>query len=119
MCGTLSLLPVGVEHFFGGKAAHAAGDQAQAWHIAFVAMVEEHLLADADAQKGLVAGGFEHRARKPRVSISRMQSGIAPWPGKTTRSAAVTSAGSDETSTWRPSATWASACQTERRLPIP
>ncbi len=48
-----------------------------------------------------------------------MQSGMAPWPGKTTRSAAVTTAGSDVTRTVIFGATCSIAFATERRLPIP
>ena len=48
-----------------------------------------------------------------------MQSGMALWPGRTTRSASRIAAASAETSTSRSGATWASAFATERRLPMP
>ena len=66
---------------------------------------------------------LEHVTRQPfpdRVpGLPRLQSGIAPWPGKTTRSAPATTAGSAVTTTPRPPATCSSACDTERRLPMP
>ncbi len=48
-----------------------------------------------------------------------MQSGIAPWPGKTTRSARRIAAGSDVMATSSAGATCTSAFCTERRLPMP
>ncbi len=48
-----------------------------------------------------------------------MQSGSAPCPGNTTRSAARTSAASPDTRTRAFGATCSSAFATERRLPIP
>jgi hypothetical protein len=48
-----------------------------------------------------------------------MQSGIAPWPGKTMRSAARISAGSALMRTVADGATCSSALATERRLPMP
>ena len=43
-------------------------------------------------RKGLLAAAAMTAGRRPRQSSSRMQSGIAPWPGNTTRSAAATRA---------------------------
>src|SRR5512143_1133651 len=48
-----------------------------------------------------------------------MQSGIAPWPGKTTRSALLITAGSEVMTTLSFGATCSIALATERRLPIP
>ena len=48
-----------------------------------------------------------------------MQSGIAPWPGTTTRSAARIAFGSEVTSTSSRGATCSSAFDTERMLPMP
>ena len=48
-----------------------------------------------------------------------MQSGIALWPGSTTRAAPRITPGSAVTTMLRSGATWASAFATERRLPIP
>ena len=48
-----------------------------------------------------------------------MQSGIALWPGSTTRSASPIVLGSAVTITLQSGATCASALATERRLPIP
>jgi hypothetical protein len=48
-----------------------------------------------------------------------MQSGIAPCPGKTTRSEAPIAAGSEVISTRACGATCARAFCTERRLPMP
>ena len=59
-----------------------------------LAAIEQHLHADAHAQQRLVRGGLAARpACRPESRSSRMQSGIAPWPGSTTRSAARTSSG--------------------------
>ena len=48
-----------------------------------------------------------------------MQSGIALWPGSTTRAASPMTSGSALTTMVRSGATCASAFATERRLPIP
>ena len=48
-----------------------------------------------------------------------MQSGIAPWPGNTTRSAARMASGSAVISTARRGRDVPSAFCTERRLPMP
>ncbi len=58
-------------------------------------------------------------SRRPRASISRMQSGIAPCPGTTTCVAALITAGSEVTDTAIPGATCSIALDTERRLPMP
>ena len=58
-------------------------------------------------------------SRAPLAASCRMQSGIAPWPGTTTRSAARIAAGSAVTRTSSRGATCSSALATERRLPIP
>ena len=71
---------------------------------------------------GLLAAASSTAASRPDSRSSRMQSGIAPWPGRTTRSAANTSSGLPVTMTRKSSAsraTCATACETERRLPIP
>ena len=57
--------------------------------------------------------------RRPLASISRMQSGIAPWPGNTTRSARRTTSESEVTVTSASGATCSSALETERKLPMP
>ncbi len=48
-----------------------------------------------------------------------MQSGIAPWPGSTTRSAARIASGRSTHFTSAAGSAFMSACATERRLPIP
>jgi hypothetical protein len=50
-----------------------------------------------------------------------MQSGIAPWPGSTTRSASSTCCGLAVMTTSTPvsAAACITACDTERRLPMP
>jgi hypothetical protein len=48
-----------------------------------------------------------------------MQSGIAPCPGNTTRSAPATASGSAVTSTRAAGATRSIAFDTERRFPMP
>jgi len=49
----------------------------------------------------------------------RMQSGMAPWPGTTTRSAARIAPGSAVTRTRSSGATCSSALETDLRLPMP
>ena len=75
---------------------------------------------------GLRAAASSTASSRPDSRSSRMQSGIAPWPGSTTRSAASTSSGREVTITstaWPPAAasraTCITACDTERRLPMP
>jgi hypothetical protein len=58
-------------------------------------------------------------SRAPLAASWRMQSGIAPWPGTTTLSAARICAGSAVTRTRTPGATRSSAFDTERMLPMP
>ena len=76
--------------------------------------------ADAHAEKGLVAPPASITAsRAPLAASWRMQSGMAPWPGTTTRSAARIAPGSAVTRTRSSGATCSSALDTERRLPMP
>jgi cobyric acid synthase len=70
-------------------------------------------------RNGLECAASSTAGRKPLASSSRMQSGIAPCPGNTTRSDRITAAGSDVTSTAASGATCSSALDTERRLPMP
>ncbi|RZL32385.1 MAG: hypothetical protein EOP35_20170, partial [Rubrivivax sp.] len=58
---------------------------------------------------------------QPDAASSAMQSRMAPWPGSTTRSAARITSGSQVMATSKPcpSAAWITACDTERRLPMP
>src|SRR5574343_1098170 len=49
-------------HFVIGEALDVAGKDAERRHIAFVTVLEQHLFADADAEKRLVLGGSQHRA---------------------------------------------------------
>jgi hypothetical protein len=49
---------------------------------------------------GLVAAASSTACCRPDSRSSRMQSGIAPCPGSTTRSAARTSSGREVTTTW-------------------
>ena len=58
-------------------------------------------------------------SRRPLWSRARMQSGIALWPGSTTRFALRIVAGSELTMMVRSGATCNSALATERRLPVP
>ena len=70
---------------------------------------------------GLLAAASSTEACSPESRSSRMQSGIAPCPGSTTRVARRTTSGSDVTKTSTPawSAACRTACDTERRLPMP
>ncbi len=70
-------------------------------------------------RKGLSAAARTTAGRKPRADSSRMQSGMAPWPGTTTRSAAAMSAGFAVTRTRAAGATCSMALATERRFPMP
>jgi hypothetical protein len=70
-------------------------------------------------RKGLVFAACTTTLRKLRESSSRMQSGIAPCPGNTTRSARSITPASSVTTMSRSGATWRKACSTERRLPMP
>src|SRR5690606_32995179 len=47
------------------EAAHAAGKQAQAGGVAFVAGLEQHLFAHAHAQQRFFAGGLQHGFAQP------------------------------------------------------
>src|SRR5574340_1091484 len=102
-----------------GEAHDLAAQDTQARHIALAAVFEQHLQADADAEERLVARGFQHGIAQPRASSSRMQSGIAPWPGNTTRPAPAITRASSLTTTLASGATLRKACSTERKLPIP
>ena len=70
---------------------------------------------------GLLAAASSTDSSRPESASSRMQSGIAPCPGSTTRVARRTTSGSEVTNTSTP--TWSAACftacDTERRLPMP
>ena len=70
---------------------------------------------------GLCAAACSTASFSPESCSSRMQSRMAPCPGSTTRSAASTSAGCEVTMTSNPvpAATCSTACDTERRLPMP
>ena len=79
----LELLAVGIEHAVRQESALTRpSKQTEPGHIALLAHVEQHLQADADAQERLAARRSSTAGRNPRASSSRMQSGIAPWPGK-------------------------------------
>ena len=56
-------------------------------------------------------------ASTPLARMASAQTGIEPWPGTTTRSAARTASGIARTTTAAP--TSRSAFSTERRLPAP
>ena len=70
-----------------GSAAPRPREDAEAGRVALLAPFEQHLHADADAEERLLPRARHDRRAQAARSISRMQSGIAPWPGKTTRSA--------------------------------
>ena len=70
-------------------------------------------------RNGFVRAASSTAARRPRPSISRTQSGIAPWPGKTTRSARFTTSASLVIVTSSPAPTCSIALATECRLPMP
>jgi hypothetical protein len=70
---------------------------------------------------GFFAAASSTEASRPDSRSSRMQSGIAPCPGRTTRSASNTCCALDVMTTSTPVsvAAWITACATERRLPMP
>ena len=70
-------------------------------------------------RNGLAAAASRTASPRPLSARHFMQSGMAPCPGKTTRSAARMASGSAVITTEAAGATWASAFCTERRLPIP
>src|SRR6185312_15475706 len=82
-------------------------------------LVEADDVAGEDAGTGRVAAALRTGSASPLCSSIRMQSGIALWPGSTTRSARSTTAASLVTTTSASGATCMSALATERRLPIP
>src|SRR5688572_27514209 len=47
----LELIALRVDHVLHGKAADSAGEQSQAGRVAFFAVLEEHLQADANSEK--------------------------------------------------------------------
>ena len=70
---------------------------------------------------GFLAAASSTEASRPDSRNSRMQSGIAPCPGRTTRSASSTCCGLAVMTTSTPVsvAAWITAWATERRLPMP
>src|SRR5258706_12986606 len=53
------------------EAGYAPGNQAQAGRIALLRSLEQHLQADADAEKRLAAGRLDHRlARAARAELA-------------------------------------------------
>ena len=64
----LEAAAVGLRPAFEIELAHIAGNQPQARHIAFVAVVEQHLHAHADAEQRLVDGGIEHGLLQARFA---------------------------------------------------
>jgi len=70
-------------------------------------------------RNGRVAAVSSTTSRSPDASRQAMQSGIALWPGSTTRAAPRISPGSLDTTIERVGATCTSAFATERRLPMP
>ena len=70
-------------------------------------------------RKGLRPAASTTASRAPLAPSWRMQSGMAPWPGTTTRSAARIAAGSAVTRTRSFGATCSSALETDLRLPMP
>ena len=72
---------------------------------------------------GLLAAASSTASSRPESRSSRMQSGMAPWPGSTTRvgrrTHVVGSRGDDDFDAAAWSAACCTACDTERRLPMP
>ncbi|MNT61498.1 hypothetical protein D3C72_1991480 [compost metagenome] len=68
---------------------------------------------------GLLSAARSSASSTPDSRRLRMQSGMAPWPGKTMRSALSMSSTVPEMRTSASGATARSACATERKLPMP
>jgi hypothetical protein len=79
------------------KTDDATADDSKRASGSFLAVVKEHLQAEANAEKWAIANRFHHDAPEPGLSSARIESGIALWPGSTTRSADRISAGSADT----------------------
>jgi hypothetical protein len=82
-------------------------------------VLEKHLQADADAEKGFSAAARSTASRRPRASKFAHAVRHRALTGKHHASAAPTTAGSAVTITCLPPATCSSAFDTERRLPMP
>jgi hypothetical protein len=112
---------IGLQPAFEPEPGDIAMDQSQAVSGPFLAAIQQHLHADADT---------EQRLGRRRLQDGFQQAGLAQFahaighgtlPGSTTRSAARTCSGLDVTMASKPlpCATCWTACDTERRLPMP
>ena len=115
MCGTL-VVSLCVMHA-AGEADLLAAQNPQSGNIALIAVLEQHFI-DTDAKRACCAAS-RTASRNPHASSSRMQSGIAPCPGNTTRLAFAITSALSLTAISAPGATLRRACCTERKLPIP
>ncbi len=103
------------------EADDPARDQAQAGRVALGAVVQQHLHAYADAEERLGRGGFQHALLQADSRSSRMQSGMAPCPAARCAGRRALPRGARVTATVQPvpAAAACTACETERRLPMP
>ncbi len=102
------------------EARHLARHEPEPRGVAFLAVLEEHLQADADAQEGLAARRFDHRLARAALgelahavahrALSRHHHPVGSEHGLRDREVTATSARG---------ATCSIALDTERRLPIP
>ena len=87
MCGTLSRRALRVQHAFGGKPPDPARQQAESG-VSPSSLFSNSICRPMQMPRnGFSCAAATTAARSPRASISRMQSGMAPLPGKTTRAA--------------------------------
>ncbi len=113
---------IGLQAAFQLEPDHLARNQAQALGGTFFAAVQQHLHAHADTKQGLVGRSMQHGLQQTRlgqtagaiahVALTRQDDAI---------SVATQHSGSLVTSTVKPlpAATCATACDTERKLPLP
>ena len=111
---------VRVDHRRVGKAFDAAMQQAKAGSGPFLALVEEHLQAKADAEKRPVANNLEHDVPQAALVQAAHAIGHRALPGKDhTRCAPDCVRDRALTTMVRSGATCLSAFATERRFPMP
>ena len=82
-------------HLLGGETLHLSAQDAEAGTSPSSECSNSICWPMQMPRKGFVAAASITAWRSPRASSSRMQSGIAPWPGTTRSAAARTGIGGD------------------------
>ena len=119
MCGTFSLLPAASCIASAGNRRTLPGNRPKPAQSPSSLCANKACMPRQMPRKGLLAAACLTTSVKPRAASSRMQSGIAPTPGNTTRVAAAMTAGSDVTAIFASGATCSNAFDTDSRLPMP